>query len=326
VTSPGGSVFAVSWHAPRTHHVVIYAGTDPGHVGRDRKVAEGAGDGKAVIADLPPASRWYFELVPDAGQVLTLADRSLHLSTAANFRDVGGYRTLDGHWVRMGLAYRSNELNHLKPAELATLTTLGLKLVCDLRTDEERQRGPDLVPAGVTDVSANVLADDAEKTHAFMNAAQPAGGNAKPAPSVDTRAIYRDFVDLPSAQKSYALLFRRLADPAALPTVFHCSAGKDRTGWAQAVLLTILDVPRATIYADYRLTDRYLTGEALANLRQHLQSTPLAAVPVVSDPADLDAAFDEVTRRYGSFEAYLHQGLGLDDATLDAIRRNFLAG
>jgi protein-tyrosine phosphatase len=338
VASPDGRVFVVSWRAPRIHAVRIFAGTDPAHVDTDHPVAKGAGNGEVTLSTLPSAPRWYFELRPDHGEPLVVADRSLHLTTAANFRDAGGYRTADGKWIRMGLVYRSNGIEHLTDDELAEIERLKIKLVCDLRTAEEIRRNPDRVPPGITAVSADVLADDADLIHAMIAGAgtgtapaalqtpaanpQSAGGSA--APDLQLR-IYRDFVRLASARKAYRSLFERLADPAALPTVFHCTAGKDRTGWAQAVLLTILGVPRTTIVRDYELTNDYLQGDALKSVRQST-SQATTSVRLRADPKALDAAFDEVMQDYGSFDNYLRQGLQLSDYTLAAIRGNFLTG
>lgn len=143
-----GHAYLVSWLADHIQHIHILAGTDPDHIGRDRVVGEGAGTGHLMVSDLSPAPRWYFELLPDRGEPLVIADRSLHFTTAANFRDAGGYRTEDGKWVRMGLVYRSNGIEHLTDEELAQIDRLHIKLVCDLRTVEEVRRGPDRVPEG----------------------------------------------------------------------------------------------------------------------------------------------------------------------------------
>jgi protein-tyrosine phosphatase len=323
--SGDGSSFVVSWQAEHVRHVWIIAGNAPDTVG-GRLVGEGAPTGQATVAGLTPAPRWYFELLPDRGDPLVIADRSLHLTTAANFRDAGGYRTVDGKWMRMGLLYRSNGLEHLTDEELAQIGRLHIKLVCDLRTAEEMHRGADRVPAGATDISADVLADDADLIHSLIAGAVAgqSGSRAPPQQGLEER-IYRDFVRLPSAQKAYRVLFERLADPDQLPTVFHCTAGKDRTGWAQAVLLTILGVPRSTVVEDYLLTNQYLRGAGLDSVRKSM--SPGAVPPkIVADPAALNAAFDQVMLQFGSFDAYLHHGLHLSDETLASLRKNFLTG
>jgi protein-tyrosine phosphatase len=335
VESRGGNDYVISWRAPGVRHVRIYAGTDPASVGRADLVGRGGGNGQVSVSSLTPGLRWYFALVPDHGDPLVIATRSLQLTTAANFRDAGGYRTADGKWVRMGLAYRSNGIGNLTDEELAQLERLNIQVVCDLRTADEIRRSPDRVPHGASDVSADVLADDADLIRGMMSGAgtqnakdgqqssNTGAQHAAPSGKDLEQRIYQDFVRLPSAQNAYRSLLERLADPAALPTVFHCTAGKDRTGWAEAVFLTILGVPRSTIVRDYELTNKYLRADALKIVRQSM--SPSAPSKVFADPAALATAFDEVERDYGTFGDYLRRGLHLSDETLAAIRRNFLA-
>ena len=149
--------FTVSWVAPGAHHVSVYAGTDRDHIARDHAVADGDQAWTKEVTGLPAADRWWFEFVPDTGAPLVLADRSLHLASAPNFRDLGGYRTADGRWVRMGLLYRSDQLDKLSDADQAKLSRLGIRTVVDLRTDAERAGGPDRLPAGASPVVADVL-------------------------------------------------------------------------------------------------------------------------------------------------------------------------
>ena len=326
LVTANGPVFELEWQAPTAHRVQIFAGTDPQHVGRSHLVAEGPGSGRAQVDHLPDAVRWYFEFVPDVGEPLTLADRSLHLSSASNFRDVGGYRTRDGLWVRMGVAYRSNGLGALTPADYERVGELGIRLVCDLRRDEERRGQPDPTLPHSQAVVADVVADSGDIQHSMATLAALMRAGDRAGAIEHVKSVYRGFVSLPSARAGYRLLFERLADHEDLPTVFHCTAGKDRTGWAQAVLLTLLGVPRETILQDYELTDRYLSDAALEQIRRLIPDADPAAWHVIlaADPAYLDAAFTEVRRRYGSFDAYLHDGLGLDGKTVQAIRHNFL--
>jgi protein-tyrosine phosphatase len=322
-----GADYRVSWHAPGTHSVNVYAGTEPRHVGRGHPVATGGPDGSVTVRNLPTAARWYFELVPDHGSSLVLADRSLQLPSASNFRDVGGYRTEDGHWVRMGAAYRSNGLAALTASDYDRLGALDLKLVCDLRLEEERRKLPDPEirngSASVDTLWADVAADSGHRgsgLRVLMNSGDDVGVLNF------MKGAYRDFVDLPSAKSAYHRLFMRLAEPGSLPTVFHCTAGKDRTGWAQAVLLTILHVPRKTIIEDYVLTDRYMSAGALEQIRKSMPGVDVAMSRelTAADPVYLQTAFAEVNERYGSFEGYLQQGLQLDARTIQRIRANFL--
>lgn len=203
ITSIDDRAFNIAWTAPSAHAVRLYAGTDPAHVGRDRPVGQGGATGALAVNGLPDAARWYFELVPDIGQPLTLADRSLHLATAPNFRDAGGYRTFDGKWIRMGLLYRSDQLDLLSPADLQTIHAVGVHLFCDLRTGGERMRGPDRVPEGGVSLIADVAGSDsasARLARLFVDKSvqqdvRANGGSAKL--MIDAN---RQFVSSPSAR------------------------------------------------------------------------------------------------------------------------------
>jgi protein-tyrosine phosphatase len=322
-----GAGYLLTWHARGVNSVKVYAGSQPSHIGRDRRVAAGGPDGAVTVMSLPTAARWYFEFVPDHGGSLVLAERSLQLGSASNFRDVGGYRTEDGRWVRMGVAYRSNGLGALTDSDYARLRDLDLKLVCDLRLEEERRKLPDPdIPntSAVADaLSVDVAADSGHRGSA-LRVLMKRGDDA--AVLNFMKGAYRDFVDLPSAQSAYHRLFVRLAEPGSLPTVFHCTAGKDRTGWAQAVLLSILRVPRKTIIEDYVLTDRYMSAGALDQIRRSMPGADvtMSKALTAANPAYLRTAVAEVNERYGSFDGYLQRALGLDAPTIGRIRANFL--
>ena len=331
VTSPDNHVFAIAWTAPSVAAVTVYAGTDPAHVGRDHPVGRGGSSGNLSIFNLPDAPRWYFALVPDHGAPLTVADRSLHLATAPNFRDAGGYRTADGKWVRMGLLYRSDQLDLLSPTDLQTVHEVGIHLVCDLRTDAERSRGPDRIPGGAMAMVADVAGNDSSSSSlaglmtnkSLQQEVALSGGSAKLMEDAN-----RQFVSSPSALKAYHALFERLADPKALPSVFHCTAGKDRTGWAEAAFLSIMGVPRDVILKDYLASNTYLEGKNRKLLAFIRSDSDRALVQPMMEvrPDYLEAGFDEIDKRYGSFDKYLHEGLGLDDRTIQALRAAFLEG
>jgi protein-tyrosine phosphatase len=139
----------------------------------------------------------------------------------------------------------------------------------------------------------------------------------------------REFVTLPSARKSYAALIRLMLDSDG-PVVFHCTAGKDRTGWATAVVLTLLGVPLATVMDDYMLSNAKLADKNSATLaalaRSGSKLDPAFLQPVLTvQPRYIDAAFDEVGRSYGSFDNYVRTGLGLTDSEVGRLRKRFLA-
>ncbi|TMR29781.1 tyrosine-protein phosphatase [Actinomadura geliboluensis] len=264
--------------------------------------------GAALLAGALTAPPALAEAPNRAPATATLA-AAPRLATATNFRDLGGYATADGHHVRTGVVYRSNSLAHLSAADQQTLLGLGITLDVDLRNYKERSEDPDLLPAGIT----YQVADVEDLTHG-ISFANPALGSllygfliglVTGSSNLGQSIAYPFMVDFSGASRAYHdLLTSIAANPGA--TVFHCTAGKDRTGWGAAVLLTILGVPKATVYQDYMASNTYL-GRSDA-----------------VESAWLDEAFHEVDQAYGSFDNYVRNGLKLSDATVAALRSRLL--
>ncbi|TXS47052.1 tyrosine-protein phosphatase [Streptomyces sp. OR43] len=302
----------LSWASPAAS-VTVTAVTSPDATsGVALGTAPGTGSLTVPAGTLPEAGRWYFRLAPDGGSPLVVADRSLGLASARNFRDIGGYRTTDGHWVRSGLVYRSNKLNSLTDAEQQRLLSQRLTLDVDLRNAQERHDAPDRLPAGVTYQVSDVVSlshgirfhDSALMTLAEAIAAGLFSGSSDLGQSIG----YPFMVNFVGADYAFHDLVTAVATNNSGATVFHCSAGKDRTGWGTAVLLTLLGVPRATVEADFLASNQY-TGD-----------------PEAVELSWLRAAFAEADQIYGDFDTYVREGLKLDAATVETLRAKMLAG
>ncbi|MGW6418815.1 tyrosine-protein phosphatase [Streptomyces sp. NPDC055055] len=310
VTENAGGTFTVTWSAPGTRGVTIR--TD------GRTVARGGATGSVTVSGLAAADRRWFDLVPDRGTPLHLADRLVRLQGAVNVRDAGGYRTGDGRWVRMGEVYRSDSLDRLTDADLATLRRLGVRTVFDLRTESERSSAPDRVPAGATRVVADVLAGSGTFT-------------AMPRTPAEAEAMMvagnRFMVSGGTARAAYTTVLDGIGDDGRRGVLFHCTAGKDRTGWSNAALLTALGVPEETVMADYLASNTYRAAANEAVL-SHLPAGQAAVYKPLLDvrPGYLNASFDEVEEEYGSFPAYLREGLGIDGRELRELKRDLLVG
>lgn len=322
VTQNADGTFTITWAAKGARNVTVYAGTSQDRIAHRKPVARGGEKATVTVKSLGEADRWWFELVPDRGESLTVADRSLHLASAPNFRDAGGYRTADGQWVKMGVLYRSNSLATLTDADQAKLKRLGIKTDIDLRTPSEIAAGPDKIPAGVTYVNLNVIGtSDASGGLGAIDLTTEAGGVAMMV------AGEKAFVSSDSGRASYQELFTTVADRKAANVLYHCTAGKDRTGWASAAILTALGVPRETVLADYLLSNDYNAASNAATLAQ----VPAVIRPGYKAVLDvraeyLQSGFDEVTAKYGTFDDYLRTGLGLTAKDLRALRAQLLIG
>jgi protein-tyrosine phosphatase len=331
VTRAADGGYDVAWKAPASAgKVQVYAGTDPDEIDDDTAVGSGNSSGSVHVTGLAAAPRWYFELDPASGESLVTADHSLHLASVPNLRDIGGYRTSDGKWVKVGLLYRSDGLDTLSDADDATLQALGVKLVCDLRTNGERESKPDKEIPGATNEQIDIIGEDeltAKITSAITSgdkaAQQELLGDGKGAQLLVDGG--RSFVSAPNSRAGYTTFFSRIEDPDNLPTVLHCSAGKDRTGWASAAVLTALGVPKATVMQDYLASNEYLkekNEKTLAQTGALIDTALLEPVLTVKAPY-LNASFDEVKAKYKTFDKYL-AAIGVTKADKQELRDELL--
>jgi protein-tyrosine phosphatase len=257
------------------------------------------------------------------------AHRLLPFKGTLNFRDLGGYQAGDGRRVRWGALYRSGHLHKLGDRHLPDFRRLNLKSLIDLRSQAEARRYPNRLPE---DLAARVIPlpiDDPQNPAIMLQIADRVKrGNVD---GFDPHTfLLRDY-------QAYALdhtpTYRRylheLLAAAGEPVLFHCTAGKDRTGFAAALTLRLLGVPQETIFADYLLTNRYIQPgirRSLVFLRllRGRRAAHAARQLSTAKTAYLDAAFDAIQRQYGSFEAYTRQALDLSPAHIETLRANLL--
>jgi len=260
-------------------------------------------------------------------------DRRVPLRTAANMRDLGGL-AVDGGVFAPRKVFRSASLAGLSDEDQRAFAELGIRTVYDFRTAGERSDAPDLVPETIPSVPLDVLADSPVAAAANINAlvSDPSllagvldGGRAESL----LQDSYRDIVRLPSALAAYREFYRGLADAdRAGAALFHCTTGKDRTGWAAASLLALLGADDATIRADYLQTNTDLlpTLQPVIDRAEAAGVDPELLLPVLGvRESYLDAAFEEVETRFGTIEGYFDTGLGLDAAMIDALRGRLVA-
>jgi len=235
-----------------------------------------------------------------------------------NFRDVAGvttaYSTAHDGTMRAGVFYRSNALTPTA-SDLATLNGLGIKAVYDLRTPSEIAATPDTMISGATYQNIDIIGATTSganiTTVSFKSAADAI------AMMQDTN---RAFVSDAGMRRQLGVLFNELAgvDGAAL---FHCTAGKDRTGWTAAVLQSIAGVDNATIMSNYLATNDYTAARVARTLAMMPANMAAIYAPLLGVEASyLQAGLDQVTAQYGSMDNYLKQGLGLSQETIYVLR------
>jgi protein-tyrosine phosphatase len=262
-------------------------------------------------------------------------ERGLGLVGAPNARDLGGLVNAAGRRVRAGVLYRSGALGRLSGDDVAALGARGIGWVIDLRDRSEISAAPpDRLPAGNTPKVRHVpVFDPAHPVFTYVSAVLM-GNDVTAVAEVESSpeamlAIYRWFVADPNARTGFATAVRMIGDAGGDPVLFHCSAGKDRTGWLTAVLLEMLGVDRDVVVADYLATNDYSRATHL-KIMEAMRARgrlvdPDRLLPVFEARHEyLMAAYAETERRYGGMDGYIRDGLGITGDEASAIRKTLL--
>lgn len=231
--------------------------------------------------------------------------RMLILSGARNVRDLGGYPAADGRRVKWGRLYRAAELNTLTEGDLEILADRRIKTFVDFRRRQEIAEAPDRRPASL-DGAVSLPVDPGD----FTAYARTVG--SRPGAEVMAelyRIMVRDFHGV------FAEFLALAAQEKRGPILFHCAAGKDRTGIAAALLLAALGADRDTIFKDYLLSNPGL-GDKYAEI---LKARPELAPAVAADASYLEAAFDVIDQEFDGLEAFLERRLRANRSALQAL-------
>lgn len=239
----------------------------------------------------------------------------MKIAGATNFRDLGNRRTRGGQTVAPGRLFRADHLGALTAGDLAQIRALGVRRVLDLRGVNERAAAPCALPQVVVH-SLAIEPTIVQKLSDLIAAGHRLTPGEVTAHMQDT---YRGFVRHNTHR--FAELFAHLLERAE-PTVFHCTAGKDRTGFAAALILRSLDVSEADVMHDYLLTNERLKPMEAS---RHGLAPELQSVLWRVQPQFLQAAFEAVDADYGGVEAYLREGLRLGQAERARLRELYLS-
>jgi protein-tyrosine phosphatase len=233
-----------------------------------------------------------------------------------NFRDLGGHRTADGRQVKRGLLYRSASLADASDADLRALSALGIRTVCDLRTVQERADDPDRLPDGISSLHLPIKVKSHNESGLLLQLAGWLFGGARRFKAGDgLSGFYREYVT--DFRPIFSQVIRLAAERDNLPLLIHCTAGKDRTGFACALLQLLLGVPREAVMREYLLSNEHL-GEFRAEQLRRFRFLRLIGLsqerimPFLEVRQEyLEAALEQIARDWGDVENYAREGLGL---------------
>lgn len=268
-----------------------------------------------IPAQLPPEQR--------------AAHRLLNFEGIANFRDLGGYANEQGQQVKWGVLYRSGTFAHSSRADLQGLQQLQLATLIDFRSGGEKEEEPNQLPqpASFTVVEIPTL-DEGNKALVGEVMERVESGNFDGFdPDQFMLTANRQFATEFTPQ--FRQFIHTVLDAGGKPVAWHCSAGKDRTGFASAILLRVLGVPQETVMRDYMESKQHAL-EARKNQLLLLrvfkgeEAADKLAIMMGVEEAWLRAAFEEIDARWGSFDNYVSEGLQLTDRDIAKLRNQLL--
>lgn len=322
------------WREPDGEYHIEWEATHPDTRVVVEPLAEGgrveahyseAPQGRARLRGLPHGSRHYFRLRDQHGNETVVTERRLGMQGTPNFRDFGGYHTTDGRRVKWGYLFRSGQLSALSDRDIDLLASLELDLICDFRRVEEQQVEPSRLPGERRPKVASLPIVPGSNSRYLEEAEDHLG---------DRQAMFDFMVDInrdfaEGQTDTYARMFREILALEDARFLVHCAAGKDRTGFAAALVLLALGVPREVAMRDYLLTARYFRPDReLDRLRRkyHMDNMDVETIlPMLEVHQDyLERALQAIADNFGSLEEYLSEALGVGPAELEELRSRYL--
>lgn len=288
----------------------LYAGPTPSQINWEEKLA--IWKGKDSLLAVPFQPRTFWGLVSSTEDTLIATEREIPFAKAKNFRDLGGIPTSNGKRVKWGLIYRSGKLDKLSQLDQAQLLNLGMKTVVDFRSDQEVEEEPDKLPAGIQYERVVIGIDQAIDRDKLLDSLKTMTPEQAGNLLVEANKLFAG-----SSAKDYRPFIQLVSNPEQLPLVYHCTAGKDRTGFATALILSALGVDRETIMQDFLMSNYYRRG--YKNFRMNfvwlvgLDREVLSPLMEVRQ-SYLEAAFHTIDSLYGDTDTFLESVYGLNDS------------
>ena len=254
-----------------------------------------------------------------------------HFEKLSNFRDVGGLKTQDGHTLKTGVLFRSDELSKLTDADVAKLQEFNIKLICDLRSPQESQKKqPRVAPNSSIQVVNIPLHEQAtqdgsrKKLLSFLFG--KTGGDQF---REFSRGYYQHIAFDQTARIREVITL--LSKDENLPALIHCTAGKDRTGFLSAVIQLLVGVPYESVMEDYLRTNDYF-GPRLEKVIKVMRVMTLFQVSpdrmrliLMAHPEFLEEVHANIVKQFGSIETYLCEACEIDPNTLQKLKNQLLA-
>ena len=249
--------------------------------------------------------------------------RLLPMDGAYNTRELGGYKTTNGKSVKWGMLFRSDKLSDISETDQKYLQNLGIKRIVDFRSEGEKNEDPNNIPDGIDYIETPINVDGAMRSKIEAVLKGETNREIKSFLVDANEEFVTDYTDV------YENFLRGLIDEDG-PTLFHCTAGKDRAGFAAAITLIALGVSKEHVIEDYMKTNVF-TKDRIDEMIDKIELMSLYQVdaeilrPLIGvERIYIETAFNTAEEKYGSLENFIREGLNISDEEIQILRNKFL--
>lgn len=318
----------------------VYYGYDSSKTNEGKNYLFTMTERQMIIKNPDLNHRLFFLVCPKEGKNYVISTRLVNLDGTDNFRDCGGYETIEGRRVKWGLLYRSDQLSNISERDVAFLKNMGLKTIVDYRSKSEASAAPNKEIFGVNTYSLDPNAkiaqlaadsiDDVNKSILDLLKEHKFHPEKYGDPEENMYKQYKKFIYSDSSKKAYRELIKLILDEHNLPLVQHCRGGKDRTGFGVAIILLALGVREECVIYDYALTTQYRVTKNKKQMNLYKkytkdeQTLTLLSTLQQSKAIYMETAINEMKKTYGSIDSYLKDALGIDQDVKEKLKEIFL--
>ena len=325
VSRRGQDELRLSWQTNQPNlRLSIYHGNSPETIQSKIPFKPMKGQTEVILPLENPNVAHYFKIVPEGSQAITIGERRLPLKGTVNSRDLGGYESADGRRVKWGKVFRSDHLARLTESDIALLRQMRIRSVCDFRTSAEVRHKQDRFPTDGRGVYFHLPVNHLKFDPTILFEKIKHGDTSWLTPEF---LIEGYILNIDRFAPVWGEVFKRLADPAQLPLLFHCTGGKDRAGTCAALILLALGVPEKTVIYDHGLSNIYV-ADVVNQIYAQLDCDDACREkisPYFSAPQYcLEAMLTHLDVKYGSPVDYLKSEAGVTDEMLEKIREDLL--